>query len=125
MKKMFSLLLLASVLTLSGTSAYAQKAEEVKTDATQQQEEAKKFLEELETSYILDKNNVGLYLTTLLIFHTENTFMAPSIIENLSYHTKRMLLLNLRHCVTEGYVRDFFLDNPIRGQLNLFLDKLE
>ena len=90
-----------------------------------QQEEAKKFLEELETSFILDKNKVGLYLTTLLIFHTENTFMAPSIIENLSYHTKRMLLLNLRHCVTEGYVRDFFLDNPIRGHLNLFLDKLE
>ena len=38
MKKMFSLLLLASVLTLSSTSVYAQKTEEVKTDATQQQE---------------------------------------------------------------------------------------
>ena len=38
MKKMFSLLLLASVLTLSSTSVYAQKTEEAKTDATQQQE---------------------------------------------------------------------------------------
>ena len=34
---MFSLLLLASVLTISTTSVYAQKAEETKTDATQQQ----------------------------------------------------------------------------------------
>ena len=38
MKKLFSLLLLVSVLTISGTSAYAQKSEDIKTDATQQQE---------------------------------------------------------------------------------------
>ena len=42
MKKMFSLLLLASVLTLSSTSVYAQKTEEAKTDATQQQQEVEK-----------------------------------------------------------------------------------
>lgn len=90
-----------------------------------QQEKAKLFLEELESMFLIDKNRVGLFLTTLLIFYTENTFMAPSLIENLSYYAKRMLLLNLRHSVTEGYVRDYFLDNPIRGSFNFFLDRLE
>lgn len=80
------------------------------------------FLQELEEVYENDKERLGRFLTTLLVFHTENTFMAPSLINSLPDWRKRQLLLNLRHIITSGIQEDF-LRNPIEGTLNLFENK--
>ncbi len=77
------------------------------------------FLHELKEVYKGDKERFGTFLTTLLVFHTENTFMAPSLINSLPDWRKRQLLLNLRHIITSGIQEDF-LRNPIEGTLNLF-----
>lgn len=81
------------------------------------------FINELEQIYKVNKESFGTFLTTLLVFHTENTYMSPSMIEELPYYTKRNLLLNLRHISTEG-IEEELLDKPIRGSLNLFADVL-
>ena len=78
-----------------------------------------KFLTELKEVYEVDKERFGTFLTTLLVFHTENTFMSPSLIESLPYWAKRNLLLNLKHIVTSGIQEDL-LRIPIKGSLNLF-----
>ena len=78
-----------------------------------------KFLSELKEVYKVDKERFGTFLTTLLVFHTENTFMAPSLIESLPDLSKRNLLLNLRHIITFGIQEDL-LRIPINGSLNLF-----
>ena len=78
-----------------------------------------KFLTELKEVYEVDKERFGTFLTTLLVFHTENTFMAPSLIESLPDWTKRNLLLNLKHIITSGIQEDL-LRIPIKGNLNLF-----
>ena len=78
-----------------------------------------KFLLELEEEYKIDKEHFGTFLTTLLIFYTENTFIAPSLVESLPYNDKRSLLLNLRHSITAGIQEDF-IRTPINGSLNLF-----
>ena len=83
------------------------------------QPKAVQFISEIEQVYKTDREEVGLFITTLLVFHTENTYMAPSLIDNLTETTRRNLLLNLRHILTEG-IEDELLDRPIRGSLNLF-----
>ncbi len=80
-----------------------------------------KFLSELKEVYKVDKERFGTFLTTLLVFHTENTFMAPSLIESLPDWRKRNLLLNLKHIITYGIQEDL-LRIPIDGSLNLFKD---
>ena len=82
------------------------------------------FLQELEEVYKNDKERFGTFLTTLLVFFTENTFMAPSLINTLPDWRKRQLLLNLRHIITSGIQEDF-LRNPIEGTLNLFENKFK
>lgn len=82
------------------------------------------FLQELEEVYKNDKERFGTFLTTLLVFFTENTFMAPSLINTLPDWRKRLLLLNLRHILTSGIQEDF-LRNPIEGTLNLFENKFK
>ena len=78
-----------------------------------------KFISELKEVYEVDKERFGTFLTTLLVFHTENTFMAPSLIESLPDCRKRNLLLNLRHIITSG-IQEELLRIPINGSLNLF-----
>ena len=78
-----------------------------------------RFLTELKEVYEVDQERFGTFLTTLLVFHTENTFMAPSLIESLPYWAKRNLLLNLKHIITPGIQEDL-LRIPIKGSLNLF-----
>lgn len=80
-----------------------------------------KFLSELKEVYEVDKERFGTFLTTLLVFHTENTFMAPSLIEALPDWSKRNLLLNLKHIITSVLQEDL-LRIPINGSLNLFED---
>ncbi len=82
------------------------------------------FLQELEEVYKNDKERFGTFLTTSLVFFTENTFMAPSLINTLPEWRKRLLLLNLRHILTSGIQEDF-LRNPIEGTLNLFENKFK
>lgn len=78
-----------------------------------------KFLSEIKEVYKVDKERFGTFLTTLLVFHTENTFMAPSLIESLPDWRKRNLLLNLKHIISYGIQEDL-LKTPINGSLNLF-----
>ena len=78
-----------------------------------------KFLSELKEVYKVDKERFGTFLTTMLVFHTENTFMSPSLIESLPDFSKRNLLLNLKHIITSGIQEDL-LRIPIEGSLNLF-----
>lgn len=66
-----------------------------------------------------NKDKVGTFLTTFLIFFTENTFFKPSLINDLPYYQKRNLLLSLRNSITDN-VQDYFLNNPINESLNLF-----
>lgn len=82
-----------------------------------------KFLSELNEVYRIDKDRFGRFLTTLLIFYTENTFMAPSLVNSLPDSLRRNLLLNLKHSITDG-IQNLFLDKPINGSLNLFENQL-
>ena len=78
-----------------------------------------KFLSELNEVYKVDKERFGTFLTTLLVFYTENTFLAPSLINSLPDSLRLNLLLDLRRSITAG-IQELFLDNPINGSLNLF-----
>lgn len=69
------------------------------------------------------KDKVGVFLTTFLIFFTENTFFNPSLINNLSSYQRRNLLLNLEYSIAEN-TQDYFIENPINGGLNLFENTL-
>ncbi len=69
------------------------------------------------------KDKVGVFLTTFLIFFTENTFFNPSLINNLSSYQRRNLLLNLEYSIAEN-TQDYFIENPINGSLNLFENTL-
>lgn len=96
----------------------------VLTSCFKNQPSSMAFLQELEEVYKNDKERLGTFLTTLLVFFTENTFMAPSLINTLPEWRKRLLLLNLRHILTSGIQEDF-LRNPIEGTLNLFENKFK
>lgn len=83
-----------------------------------------RFLTELKDVYEMDKYHFGRFLTALLIIHTENTFLAPSLIEALSMSERLNLLSNLRNAVTQGIVEQL-LDTPIdiNEYINLFNNK--
>lgn len=88
------------------------------------QEKSLHFIDLIKEMYELGKKDeLGTYLTTLLVFFTENTFFKPSLINGLVYWKKRNLLLNLRHSICYG-IQDHFINNPIKGSWNLFEDML-
>lgn len=73
------------------------------------------FIEELKEAYETDKNKIGYFLTATLIFHVENTFVSPSLINSLPDTERRNLLLNLKSGAQENLYNRY-----ISGSLNLF-----
>ena len=79
------------------------------------QPKAIQFIEELKVAYETDKNKMGCFLTAILIFHVENTFVSPSLIDSLPNTERRNLLLNLKSGAQENLFNRY-----VSGCTNLF-----
>lgn len=78
------------------------------------------FIESLKAEYNRGRINlVGVFLTNLLVFYSENTFIRPSFINQMDYFNKQRLILNLRNSITDD-IQNYYLDNPIREDMNFF-----
>lgn len=101
-----------------------EKVTHVLISCFKSQDKSMQFVDSIKDMYNQGhKDGVGTFLTTFLIFFTENTFLKPLLINKLTCYEKRNLLLNLRNSITDG-IEDHFIDNPINGSLNLFKDTL-
>lgn len=93
--------------------------EECKThilvSAFNDQPKAIQFIDELKVAYNTDKNIMGCFLTATLIFHVENAFITPSLIDSLPSAERRNLLLNLKSEAQENLFNRYVL-----GSTNLF-----
>ena len=73
----------------------------------------------LTETYKLDKDKFGRFLTSILIFHVENTFLSPSLINSLTNFERRNLLLNLKPGIQENLYNRYII-----GDLNIFKNTL-
>lgn len=83
------------------------------------QPKAIQFIEELEDTYKSDKDKFGRFLTSTLIFHVENTFFSPSLINSLTSFERRNLLLNLKPGIQENLYNRYLI-----GDLDIFKNSL-
>ena len=74
-----------------------------------------RFIKEIADTYKSDTEKVYRFLTSILIFHIENTFVSPSLINSLTDSERRNLLLNLKLEIQKELYSRFVL-----GSLNLF-----
>lgn len=88
------------------------------------QPQSLRFITELKDIYEVDKECFGKFITSLLVIHTENTFIAPSLIDGLPTCERFNLLMKLRDAVTIDK-QYYLLDNPIdfSESVNLFTNK--